>query len=901
MSQINRFPIVIIFLIVGLLSNAQSRFSTAGFYAVPNTGREVFDFNAGWRFHSGDVVNAEKTDFDDSQWEVISTPHTVQLVPAAASGGKNYQGIAWYRKHFRTPASFAGKKIFLHFEAIMGKSVIYINSKKVQEHFGGFLPIIIDLTNAGVGANEDVTVSVMADNSDDPSYPPGKPQSALDFCYFGGIYRDCWLYTTDKIHFTDPNFVNTVAGGGVFVSTVKASKQEAVLQVKTQLINETGKSQMVAVLNRLVGPDGKPVASFSEKILLNSGETKQIVQNLKVKNPALWHPEHPYLHSLKSEISINKKIYDAVETKTGIRTIEFAAGKGLMINGELSKEKLLGVNRHQDFGYIGMAMTNNLHYADVKKMRDAGISIIRSAHYPQDPAFMDACDELGMFVIVATPGWQFWNDNGDFELKVLSDIRIMVRRDRNHPSVLLWVPVLNETHFPADFAGKAYRAVHEEYPEKGCYAACDDISQGNEMYDVIYTAPKKEEFYQKLGKCCFTREFGDCVDDWFSHNSYSRVSRDWSEQGLIFQAQHYAKKNYEGSLTIDQLFKAPASHVGGALWHSFDHQRAYHPDPFYGGIMDEFRQPKYSYYMFQSQRNPTKKGLNADSGPVLFVANAMTPLSPVDVTVYSNCDSVRLQVLRSQKNENRDARYFNPTNSWQNKFYTDTLVQKVKKNPAGLPNEPLTFANAFDFVTIRALHRAGHPEKAKITAEGFMGGKVVISQTVIPSMRSEKIRMRIDSIASAGVVANGSDIIEIIASVEDGRGYVKQLANEQIEFSIQGEGTIVGGKEIGANPVRVIKGTAPLLLRTTTKAGKVTVIARTYFGGINSPLPDTLVFYTKAPDIKMLYRDEPYKMTTSVGTTNEVHVISEAERKKQREAVEKDQQFFESTERKTIK
>ncbi len=894
------FTLLILLINIGLL-HSENRFSTVGFYAVPNSGREVFDFNAGWKFHLGNISGAEKTSFDDTKWEIISTPHTVQLVPAAASGGKNYQGVAWYRKHFRTPASFSAKKIFLHFEAIMGKSVIYINGKKVKEQFGGFLPIIIDLTKAGVGANEDVLVSVMADNSDDTSYPPGKPQTALDFCYFGGIYRDCWLYATDNVHFTDPNFVNTIAGGGVFVTTLKATQQEAVVQVKTQLVNETGKSQLVVVTNRLIDPAGKKLTSVSEKVKINGGETKEIVQLITVKNPALWHPDHPYLHTLQSEISANKKVYDAIETKTGIRTIEFVSGKGLLINGEIFNEKLLGVNRHQDFGYIGMALTNNLHYADVRKMRDAGISVIRSAHYPQDPAFMDACDQLGMFVIVATPGWQFWNDNGDFELKVLSDIRNMVRRDRNHPSVLLWEPILNETHFPAEFAERAYKAVHDEYPEKGCYAACDDISQGNELFDVIYTAPKKEEFYTKLGKCCFTREFGDCVDDWFSHNSYSRVPRDWSEQGLVFQAQHYAKKSYEGSLTIDQLFKAPAAHVGGALWHSFDHQRGYHPDPFYGGIMDEFRQPKYSYYMFQSQRNPAKKLLNADSGPVLFVANAMTPVSPTDVTVYSNCDSVRLQIVRPLKIDSKDPRYFNPTNSWENKFYTDTIIQSVKKNVAGLPYEPLTFANAFDFVTIRALHRSGHPEKAKIIADGFMGGQVVISQMVMPSMRSERIKLRIDSIASAGVVANGSDIVEIIASVEDERGYVKQLANEQIEFSILGEGTIIGGMEIGANPVRVIKGTAPLLLRTTTRAGKITVIARTYFGGVNSPRPDTLVFYTKSPAVKMLYRDEPKNVQASVSKGIEIPAISDAERKKQREAVEKDQQFFESTERKTTK
>lgn len=124
-------------------------------------------------------------------------------------------------------------------------------------------------------------------------------------------------------------------------------------------------------------------------------------------------------------------------------------------------------------------------------MRDAGFRIIRSAHYPQDPAFMDACDELGMFIIVATPGWQYWNPEPVFEERILSDIRNMVRRDRNHPSVLLWEPVLNETAFPESFAQNAYRATHEEYPAPGCYAAIDDKSKGAMGYDVVYTAPER--------------------------------------------------------------------------------------------------------------------------------------------------------------------------------------------------------------------------------------------------------------------------------------------------------------------------------------------------------------------------------------------------------------------------
>jgi len=892
-----KFLVLVLVLLNTLYAVSGNFFSTAGFYAVPNSGREVYDFNVGWRFHLGDVPGAEKNSFDDSSWDIVSTPHTVQLVPEAASGGKNYQGIAWYRKHFRTDKSYEGKKIWLHFEAIMGKSKIYVNGKLVKTHLGGFLPVIINLTDAGVGADSDCIISICADNSDDTSFPPGKSQLTMDFSYFGGIYRDCWLYTTNDIHITDPNYTDIIAGGGVFITTEKISANEAVLKAKTHLLNGSSEKQTILVRNEITSPDGKQKANVQSVVVLKAGESKTVEQLLKVKNPALWHPDQPYLNTLRTSLIQKNKVCDAIETKIGIRTIEFIPEKGLSINGEIFKDKLLGVNRHQDFGYIGMAMTNNLHYADVKKMRDAGFRIIRSAHYPQDPAFMDACNQLGMFVIVATPGWQFWNDNGTFESLVMKDIRNMVRRDRNHPSVLLWEPILNETHYPASFAQNAYNAVHEEYPAKGCYAACDYISKGSEVFDVIFTAPQNAEFYQKLGKCCFTREFGDHVDDWYSHNSYSRVSRDWSEEGLLFQAQHYAKKDYGGSLTIDQLFKSPASHIGGTLWHSFDHQRGYHPDPFYGGIMDAFRQPKYSYYMFESQRDPEVKLDFADSGPVLHIANAMTPISPTDVTVYSNCDSVRLLVMRPLKNKSNVPADINPTNSWQNSFYVDTIVQAVKKNTPGIANEPVVFKNAFDFVTVRAMHRSKNMDEVKITAEGIIGGEVVIRKTIMPSMRSAIIKLRIDSTSSANVVANGSDIIKIIASVEDERGYVKQLANEQIEFTVLGEGTIIGDNTIGANPARVVKGTAPLLVRTTTKAGKITVIARTYFGGINSAKSDTLVMYTKDPLIKLVYKEEPTTNTkTAVRANHQATEITDDLLRKLQEKVEKDQQFFESTE-----
>ena len=153
--------------------------SVAGFIQLPGSGRQVYDFNPGWRFFKGDISGAETVNFDDRSWEVVSTPHTVELMPAEASGCRNYQGPVWYRKHFVVPAETKGQRVSIHFEGAMGKQILYLNGKRIQEHIGGYLPFTLDLTTHGVQAGDSCLLAVFADNSDDKSYPPGKRQYTL--------------------------------------------------------------------------------------------------------------------------------------------------------------------------------------------------------------------------------------------------------------------------------------------------------------------------------------------------------------------------------------------------------------------------------------------------------------------------------------------------------------------------------------------------------------------------------------------------------------------------------------------------------------------------------------------------------------------------------------------------
>ena len=210
--------ILIVLLLVpcsALQASHQPEFSTAGFFELPNSGREVFSMNPAWRFYKGSVAGAEAISFDDTEWAVVSLPNGIEYLPTEASGCINYQGEVWYRKHFTPADALKGKKLFLHFEAIMGKSKVFVNGRLIKEHFGGYLPVVVDVTDA-LKWGEDNVIAVWADNSDDPSYPPGKAQDVLDFTYFGGIYSDCWLVAHNPVFITDPNVEDEGAGGGLF-------------------------------------------------------------------------------------------------------------------------------------------------------------------------------------------------------------------------------------------------------------------------------------------------------------------------------------------------------------------------------------------------------------------------------------------------------------------------------------------------------------------------------------------------------------------------------------------------------------------------------------------------------------------------------------------------------------
>ena len=795
--------------------NAQE-FSTAGFFEVKDGARKVFNFNVGWRFYKGAVAGAHDINFDDSKWEAANLPHGLEILPENASGGRNYQGVAWYRKKFVAPKY--GKRTFLYFEAVMGKAEVWVNGKKVAEHFGGYLPFAADITDE-ILYDESNIVAVKADNSDDKSYPPGRNQSGLDFSYFGGIYRDSYIIQTSDMHITLPELSNTVAGGGVFAATVDINGKDARLIVRTELKNSSLNVQEVTLVTALENSDKKVLQRVTQKAKLKAGELYQFEKGIDAKNVHFWHPDDPYLHFIRTEVIVGGKVIDEIRTRIGIRLFEMRGAEGLYINKKPYEDKIIGCNRHQDYTYVGNALPNSGQWRDVKLLREGGSRIIRVGHYPQDPAFYDACDELGMFTTTANPGWHFFNDKEPiFEQRLYEDTRNLVRAGRNYASILMWETALNETPSqPGHVMNKMHKAAHEEFPFPGMYTVTDYAEAIRGGLDLHYHGVDPDIN-------SFNREYGDGgqVDNWRSQNATTRVKMEWGEKAMLEQALIQAEE-------LNNRYPTPKSRLGGAKWAGIDHQRGYHPDPFWGGFLNGLRLPKYVYFLYKSQYDTNYKVPGIKTGPMMFVCHELTQISPADVVVFSNCDEIRItwldKVVATQK----------PSTDYQ---YKD------------MPHPPFIFKDVFDFGLIKTKWRNKIPE-VKMIIEGLIAGEVVLKEVKDYPEQSNKLVL---NVADEGISlsADGSDFIPVRATIVDSKGNKKVLASEYVYFEVEGEAEVIGGNGNFANPLKTEFGVATALIRATTKAGKIKVIAHSY--GLKS---DEIIFNSMPFTAKQLY-DEVY-------------------------------------------
>ena len=500
------------------------------------------------------------------QWETVRLPHTPFVEDLVVV--HQWQGVCYYKRKLEGRAEWKDKTLWLEFGGAMSLADIWVNGKHMMQHAGGYLPVVIDLSGKLdlEGENE---ILVRLDNRDNGLIPPGKPLSTLDFCYYGGLYRDVRLIVKSPWHITHPILAEKVAGGGVFVRYPKVSESEAEIDLKCEVANTTGQSENLILRYGLYdvnglwgkGKPGRKVAEGHVDIALNAHDKRDVETKFRVSSPRLWSPDAPHLYDLRLEIVREGRVVDHETHRIGIRHIEMSKEKGCLINGQ--PVRLVGSNRHMEYPYVGNALSNEAQWRDIYQIKMNGFNIVRLGHYPQDPSVLRACDELGVLAIEPIPGWQYFNKDSLFIGLTYRDIRHLIRRDRNHPSIIMWETTLNESWPPASWKDGAIRVAHEEYPGDQCFASGD--AYGYYGFDVCYN-DWQEGFKRpnKSDRPSFIREYYDY--EFGGHYSTSRISRKDGEKALLQNA-------WNAQWSHNRYRKQYPATMGDAVWSMYDYNR----------------------------------------------------------------------------------------------------------------------------------------------------------------------------------------------------------------------------------------------------------------------------------------------------------------------------------------
>ncbi len=754
--------------------------------------RRNIDFNHDWKFmridssgpNTGQEFQIETIlDSPDSGWQQVILPHTPRLEPLVVND--QWQGICWYRKHFNLDPVYSEKKIFIEFEGAMQVADIWLNEKHLIRHEGGYLPFSIDITDVVRFDRENVLV-VKLDNRDNPEVPPGKPLKQLDFCMYGGIYRNVKLHILEPIHISDAVASNRPGGGGIFVRYENVSKTSADILIQTHVVNTSHRIAWVQVISRILDEKGIQVAGeIKTPLVLSAGSDQHIMQKATVSRPILWSPDKPYLYTLKSQIVNNNQIIDELDTRIGIRTISFSADSGFQINGE--RRYLRGTNQHQEYPYIGYALSDKAQYRDAYKIKAAGFDYIRLSHYPHAIAFMAACDELGLVVMDCIPGWQFMGGEKFKEL-CYQNCRDMIRRDRNHPAVVLWEVSLNETAMDSVFLARTQRIAHEEYPGSQCYT-CGWTDQ---QYDVFIQARQHGgcKGYRDGDKACLISEYGDW--EYYAQNAgldqpgfrdlkaeerNSRQLRAAGEKRMLQQAMNFQEAHNDNRSTRA---------VGDGLWVMYDYNRGYDNTLEASGVMDIFRLPKFSYYFFQSQRDVDQTSANGLAVPMVYIANYWnenTLNSAREVRVFSNCEKIKLY-LNDQLLAVQDA----DTGRFTNNLTYPPFTFKIDRFTPG-----------------------------KLQAVGMIGEKELAEHTINTPGKPQQIEISFD-LGGKKISADGADVIFVYAKIVDASGTVVPNITIPVEFNLKGSAEL-----LGSNPINAEGGIATILLRAGLSPGIIEV------------------------------------------------------------------------------
>jgi beta-galactosidase len=791
-------------LLVGFLIYNNSESQTF----AQNRQRLLMDFN--WKFLLGDQKDAGQENFDDSKWRTLNLPHDWSIegeyskeATTGWSGGYLPTGIGWYRRHFQVSKSDLNKQIWIEFDGVYMNSDVWINGHRVGNYPYGYNSFHYDVTRF-ITEGENI-IAVRVDNSLQPNTR----------WYTGsGIYRHVWLVMVDPLH---------IGHWGVFVTTPKVSAESATVDVRTAIENGSGSVKKGTLRTLLTNNAGREVALVETPFSLNPDQRSEISQQLTVVSPKLWSVDAPALYKLHSIVLVEKKRVDEITTTVGIRSIEYDVNKGFFLNGE--HLKMNGVCLHHDGGSVGSAVPERIWERRLERLKEMGCNAIRTSHNPPAPEFLDLCDRMGFLVM--DEAFDEWNIGKReygyhlyFDTWAQHDLEAMIRRDRNHPSIVLWsvgneIPEQTKDN-GVEIVRSLMEICHREDPTRPVTSACDNIAADGGATTLAFLKELDIVGYNYVDRWHERRELYYSIDR-HDHPDWKMIGTESISNGGLRgeysmgkdSSAVYADYNFR-MINSAQLWKFVGAHeyvIGDFMWTGIDYLgEAFWPyKNASSGVLDLCGFPKDGYYFYQSQW--TEK-------PMIHLFPhwnwAAREGQVIPVLCYTNCDAVELFLNGKSLGEKR-IEFPRQGNSGAWNRYDKPLV-----NP-----------------TTADLHIQWDVSYALgvLRAVGKKAGKIACVQEMRTAGKPAAIKLSVDRDT---VSADARDVAHVEVRILDVDGNIVPTADNLITFIIEGEGKLIGvdngnprdHDSYKINRRHAFNGMCLAVVQSTVKSGKIKLNAK---------------------------------------------------------------------------
>jgi beta-galactosidase len=780
--------------------------------------RESFD--SGWKFLRGDVTGAQMPGFEDTHWRDVDLPHDWGIEgpfdekePSKGPGGYLPTGVGWYRKRFRMREEDRGRVITLEFDGVYQNSEVWINGEYLGLRPYGYIPFAYELS-PHLTEDGDNVVAVRVDNS---------LQTNCRWYSGSGIYRHTWLCATGPVR---------VAHWGTFVTTPRVSKESAIIQISTNIANGLRAVAQCSLTTAVLDQDKRIVQATESTQDVGAGGEYGFVQQIEIEKPNLWSPANPYIYTIRSTVRESGKVVDEYDTPAGIRDAVFDADRGFILNGE--HIKLNGVCIHHEAGCVGAAVPERVWERRLEILREMGCNAIRTSHNPYSQEFMDLCDTMGFLVMAEAfdewkvPKGQIQHGYSlHFDEWHERDLINFIHRDRNHPSVVLW-SAGNEIGDQSDPKGaetlrELLAVFHREDSTRPVTAGCDRIASDPPSNTA------RPEFLALLDIVGY-----NYVDRWHDRtDKYYNIDRETFPQRRVIGTESGAMGGIRGdyrslfppgeqvsprrfvfqenrNIDVEELWKFVRTYdyvAGDFMWTGIDYLgEAFWPmksSP--SGVIDTCGFKKDGFYFYQSQ----------------WTREPMVHLFPhwnwkgkegqiVPVTCYTNCDTVELYLNGKSLGVKG---YEFPRLGMEGTYGNYPARAKAKRTTSDLH---LSWDVPYEPGVVKAVG----------TRDGSIAATAEVSTTGEPSA----IYLAADRTALA---ADRRDVAHVVVEVRDDRGRPVPIADNEIVFEIQGEGTLIGvdngdplsHEDYKGNRRRCFNGLCLAIVQATGKGGKIVVTA----------------------------------------------------------------------------